>query len=244
MKRYATLAVLFLTAVTAIADEKKPLGSTAVLPQRKATAEAKPRLRVQSPVKPPPIAAVRIQQVFRVSTPQGWQESAKVQSGAVVWKFENGMGAILTCAHGIDHTAPVHLLLSPNELEWGDVVSIDKDRDLALIHAKIPANITPIKLGSTSPLSGDALLVGFGGDWWDSGYVEMAAKISGKTPINGREHLHLEAATRGGDSGGPVLHNGKLIGVHVRGDGKGHSFEVPIEEVHKFLIEKAGWKRE
>jgi S1-C subfamily serine protease len=234
MSRNVAILLIFLAPGTADAQGPAP---------RRRAKEAKPA--------DVPVACVRLRQVYvnRVVAGSIVQTAVQTtaQSGTVIWKHDkNGSAEVLTCAHGLDERGPVQLLISPDEIVWGTISSIDKERDLAVVACKLPPNITPVKLADTSPdADEDVTIIGFGEGWWDTTYAEEKTKVIGKVDNPQRKDsklIRINAATRHGDSGGPLLYKGKLVGVHVRGDGR-NGWEVPVEEVNDFLVDKAGWTR-
>jgi S1-C subfamily serine protease len=144
----------------------------------------------------------------------------------------------------LDEGGPVQLLVLHNEVEWGWITGIDHERDLAIIECDLPPTVAPVKLAVTSPDVGeDVTIAGYGTGLWDWTYDEAKTKIVGKDDMRGHNLIRISAPTRPGDSGGPLIHGGELVGVHVKGDGR-FGWQVPVEEVHEFLKEKAGWGRQ
>jgi hypothetical protein len=151
-------------------------------------------------------------------------QDSESTTGTVVAFLEDGDGLILTCNHGRDAKKPVDVLIQRKAWSKGKVLAYDKDLDVALVKAPVGKGFDPIPLGD-DPEKGDCLVAGFG----DHNYLERRSKIK---YISKDGWLHIESPGRAGDSGGPVLVDGKLVGVHLRGqdglkgDGKARSISV------------------
>ena len=85
--------------------------------------------------------------------------------------------------------------------------SSDKDNDLALLKALIPKNVKPIEIHTGNvPCGDEVILSGYG-----QGQVRhWSAKYGARKANDG--HVIFSCAIQG-DSGGPVVYKGKLIGV-------------------------------
>jgi S1-C subfamily serine protease len=197
----------------------------------------------------PPIPCVRIRQVYYSQAPAGGgvvtSTTTKAQSGVVIGNHRNGTGTVLTCAHGLDERGPVQLLILQSVV-WGQIRALDRERDLAVIDCELPADYPPLRIANESPVVGtEVTIAGYGTGWWDFTYAEERTRILGKNEDptrQGKKLLHIAAPTRHGDSGGPLVYNRELIGVHILGDDR-TGWDVSVEEVNEFLVQKAGWKR-
>jgi len=155
-------------------------------------------------------------------------ENGVCGSGTVIKKIKDSqshpdfyLGLILTASHCVDDLSILF------EVEFFDgsktgknlpikdlPIEVDPDNDLAIIRALIP-NKVPVAEMSTEKVKCNekVLLSGYG-----AGKVRhWAAKYGGKKLATGG-HIIFSWAIQG-DSGGPVVHNGKVIGVICYGSG-------------------------
>jgi len=90
----------------------------------------------------------------------------------------------------------------------------DPDNDLAIIRALIPSDVVPVEISSINPDCGDEIMMsGYG-----TGSVRHWRAIYGGTKMKSGGHILFSWAIQG-DSGGPVIHEGKVVGVICYGCG-------------------------
>ncbi len=102
---------------------------------------------------------------------------------------------------------------------------------------------TPVKLWICSPEVGDTVTaVGFG----KREYAERRTKVlkveEAKVSTTGGSYpslIRIETVGRLGDSGGALLLKGRLVGVHVLGNGH-DGWEVPVETVARISLKDKG----
>jgi len=92
------------------------------------------------------------------------------------------------------------------------VVKMDKTWDLAVLRLETKPKIKPIKIGKI-PKIGDILTIaGYGkGEYKQSSGALIQFLAPGRSEPD--DILELKATARGGDSGGPILKDGELVGV-------------------------------
>ncbi|HXQ69317.1 MAG TPA: serine protease [Pyrinomonadaceae bacterium] len=131
-----------------------------------------------------------------------------------ILKIEGDVAYIITAAHVIrgEQNPLVFLFTQQRNGLRADTLHIEDDdvKGLALLTVKLPgtAGVSALSLGPTSRFDGgeDVKVIGFPGtDLWT---------VAGGTVsrIDGR-NLVFSAGIRGGNSGGPVISNGKVIGI-------------------------------
>jgi S1-C subfamily serine protease len=111
------------------------------------------------------------------------------------------------------------------------VVKTDKRWDLAALKIE-SVKITPMKFGK-HPKVGDTVTVGgYGSGWFESnsGKVVDFYKPDAKSP---GDIVNVGAQVRNGDSGGPIISNGKLVGV-LFGCNDG-TYGTDVGQVKRFL---------
>ena len=129
----------------------------------------------------------------------------------------------------------------------GDVVAVDRKRDLALIELpKVPDDVQPIELAASSATPGtDVDLVGNPGDseilWvYTSGTVRSVYQKKFKSNHGEHDFMALETQSpiQPGDSGGPIVNEaGKLVGLAQSFSPKSPliSFCVDVSEIRSML---------
>jgi len=182
-----------------------------------------------------------IVEIRQTAPDENGQVKGHLWSGTIV-----SWNKVLTCAHNYNEKYPVEVLLGRNQWAKGKILVLDPDVDLGLIEVEVGrVNLKPIPLAATIDETGEGTLAGFG----HRVYRERKTRYW----IRG-EFIFTEAMVRHGDSGGAFLVNGKLAGVSIltfrkkekdgaKDGNEQHGYCVPIEKIHDFLVEKAGWVR-
>lgn len=157
-------------------------------------------------------------------------------SGTVVKKIKDSesnpdyyLGLILTASHcvdGMDILFEVEFYNGAKTNKAKPVrdlnIFFDPDNDLAVVRALIPKSVPVLKCESVKPGIGDEILMsGYGRGQvrhWKGMYGGMKYATGG--------HIVFSWAVQG-DSGGPIIHDGKLIGVICYGSGIGKYKDTP-----------------
>lgn len=157
-------------------------------------------------------------------------------SGTCIGQDAAGNWHILTCGH--THKAGDRIDVKAGT-QWvaGVVTAADQKRDLADVVFAPPLDRFPsMKLGGEVPeVDAEVTIVGWGKD-------VLASKKTKVIRIEENGWIKIEAATRPGDSGGALVRDGKLVGVHIRGD-KHDGWSVNINEINDFYAENKVWKK-
>ena len=139
---------------------------------------------------------------------------------------------ILTNNHVVKNRVGVVRVLFPDwSVYKAKVVKTDPRWDLAALRIE-SVFLPPVKLGK-NPKIGDLIVVGgYGSGWYetDSGKMLGFCSIVKNSPDDA---IRIDAKVRSGDSGGPMLSNGKLVGVIF-----GYSdstYGIGIKRVRAFL---------
>ncbi len=142
---------------------------------------------------------------------------------------------IITNWHVVkDRAGTIRVLFPDWSLYVAEVVKTSKLWDLAVLRIApkyLPTGI--MELGE-KPESGDLVVVGgYGPGWYrsDSGRV-----LRFYMPAQGAANdlIQIGASVRNGDSGGPILKDGKLVGV-LFGKQSDKTYGTNVERVRKFL---------
>ena len=142
--------------------------------------------------------------------------SGEVSTGFVV-KVSEGQVYVVTAAHVVKGEQRPRVYLFNQQRDPVEAEVLDREEDdlkgLALLRLKVRSSVaqgvTALKLSPTTPLGGgeDVRLIGFpdGTAFWTVGSGSIAR-------IEGR-NLVFSGAVRSGNSGGPVILNGQVIGL-------------------------------
>lgn len=149
---------------------------------------------------------------------------------------------VITAAHVVDGKVGVKIevmFFTDWSVAIGEVVDIsvnegyeegDTGHDVAVIHLLGKRKEKPL------PVAGKAIK----GEVMIEGYAHgpyLSATGNYYTPdTSGRWGVIRDAQARNGDSGGPVIQNGKLVGV-LWGSATGHTWFTPIETIIKLFPE-------
>lgn len=175
--------------------------------------------------------------VLAPSFPYDWviPMNKRMSSSIGTGFFIDNQGHFLTCAHVVDEAdqVSVEIPFEGRQKFQTDVLGVCFDLDLALLKVK---NYQPkyyFQLGDSNQvrISDSVVAVGF-----PLGKDEVSLT---KGVISGRESgvLQTDTALNPGNSGGPLIKDGKVIGVNfsIRAMARGVGYAVPID--HYFLIE-------
>jgi S1-C subfamily serine protease len=140
---------------------------------------------------------------------------------------------VLTCYHNVrsyNHGGKNLLVHFGSMTYTAKIVKVDSTRDLALLSIP-PQLILPVEPGEVA--KGDEVVIhGFP----QRRYQEVAATVVGKashTRTGPDEVLIMDRPVKGGMSGGPVLKNGKLVGILFGSDD--YSRATDIDSIREFL---------
>lgn len=155
--------------------------------------------------------------------------------------FVSPEGYAITNNHVVDGLSSVEALLHDGQKLWGQVVTTDAAKDLAVIRLRDDAPVPYLTLGTTDRLRP-------GKSVWAIGFPmseKLAFTLTKGISSGLREfdepkgrYLQHDAAINPGNSGGPLLDDdGRVVGVNtwkLRGADR-LGFAVPAEEVRAFL---------
>lgn len=139
--------------------------------------------------------------------------------------FKDGDGVILTCYHGFhDEEKPVEVVIQRNAKSEGKIIAMDEQLDVMLVKAPVGRGVRAIELLGGEPKEGKCVIAGYG----RGEYLERRSEIK---EIGTNGWMSIEAKSRPGDSGGPILEDGRYAGMQLRhddrrGDGYGRSISV------------------
>lgn len=162
---------------------------------------------------------------------------AKVGTGFIV-RLEQDTVYVLTAAHVVEgDPKPQLTFYARHDTQYPATVRNaegKQEQGLAIVVAKVPPDVLPsiaaLGLDTTTKLSGgeDMLTIGFprtGGQW---------AVIKGDVTSREGRNLNLDANIQEGNSGGPIIHNGKVVGL-VTARGSNYGSGVTAASAHDYL---------
>lgn len=159
-------------------------------------------------------------------------------------------GHVVTNNHVVTDGDSYEVVFSDGERRRATIVGTDVDSDLAVIKVEsLPANITPVTLGSSSQLKVGQFVIAIGNPFGEEGSMSVGI-ISGlgrtlesqrAADGGGRYSLpqviQTDAAINPGNSGGPLLNlKGEVVGVNSAilsqsGTNSGVGFSIPVDAV-------------
>ncbi|XP_061351572.1 putative protease Do-like 14 [Gastrolobium bilobum] len=172
-----------------------------------------------------------------------------IGSGTIIDKD----GTILTCAHVVVdfqgtrsfYKGKVEVTLQDGRTFQGKVVNADMHSDIAIVKINSETPLPEAKLGSSSTLRPEDLVIAMGcthslQNTVTLGIVSCVDWKSSDLGFNGtpREYLQTDCAINVGNSGGPLVNmDGEVIGVNLMKMmvADGLSFSVPIDSVPKII---------
>lgn len=143
---------------------------------------------------------------------------------------------ILTARHVVDdNVSSIRLHLKHGETTNASIVSIGKtvDDDVAMLSAYIPEYYKAVPIAEDDVVDGEVHGYGLGGNasvWPQGGFVRVlpGKLITDEKPVDEGSSMYTMTVRRG-DSGGPVIFKGKVIGLITGGvaDGPGDTDFTP-----------------
>jgi S1-C subfamily serine protease len=162
-------------------------------------------------------------------------------------------GHIVTNYHVVQGAESVQVTLANDTSVPADVVGVDPQNDLAVLHIDVPPEgLTPVPLGQAEGLRVGERVIAIGNPFGrfertlTTGVISALGRIIQNNSFLGQV-IQTDAAINPGNSGGPLLDSqGRLIGVNTAifsptGASAGIGFAIPVSTVKRVvpvLIEK------
>jgi len=165
-------------------------------------------------------------------------------SGFVV--HENGF--IITNAHVVEGVKRIKVVFSDGREFQAEIISVDADKDLALLAIKAGAELPFIELGRSNDLMIGETVIAIGNPY---GYANTVISAVGRDIRVTEDYwlrglIQTDAPINPGNSGGPLLNvNGQLIGITtaIRAEAQNIGFAIPVDTLvdnltHMLMPEK------
>lgn len=172
--------------------------------------------------------------------------SAKAEVGAGTGFIWDDQGHIVTNYHVVQDTRSQFLISFHNNKNQvqAKIIGIEPKLDIAVLKVeKLPANVKPINLGTSSDLKVGQIAVAIGNPFgldhtMTAGIVSaLGRKIDGIGGVKINNMIQTNADINPGNSGGPLLNSsGEVIGMNTMiysnsGTSAGLGFAIPIDAI-------------
>ena len=165
---------------------------------------------------------------------------------------------VLTAEHCVDGTTAMNVYHSNSTTNRGTATAADRlysapSGDIALVHLRTPKTLTSyaqLDLGFAPRSSGTGTITGYGNranSVPTTGLYQASVTLSGRsTDAYGGVAQHVtgvSGASNHGDSGGPLLVGGKVVGVCSTGDVADPGADTHAGSNYAVLTQSAAWIR-
>lgn len=148
------------------------------------------------------------------------QPGPAVQGSGTLTAIDGKAGLVLTAAHLFeDKVGPITVEFSDGQVSGARILAIDRKMDVAALWIYAPKDIEPVPIAESNPGLGELVEVwGFGPKRFRSFQAKVAKPISVAEDVPasliGAQGVEDRQVTIPGDSGGPMVRQGKLVAVH------------------------------
>jgi S1-C subfamily serine protease len=215
-----------------------------VTPAGPLTAEEKTTIEVYQQSKDSVVNVIS-SQVFGTRLSLKPQEVPKGSGTGFVW---DDKGRIVTNYHVVKDADRVHVILADQTRVSATQISVDPDKDLAVLWTDAPADrLKPLPVGESSKVQVGQRVYAIGNPFGldhtlTTGIVSaLGRSMESENNRTIRGVLQIDAAINPGNSGGPLLDSsGRVIGVtsailSTSGSWAGIGFAIPIDEVNRVV---------
>ncbi len=181
----------------------------------------------------------------REAAPAEFASHAKTGQGSGSGFLVTSDGYLVTCAHVVEGTTKIDVVVNGGQSYPGQVVAFDKAHDLAVVRI-IGSNLPTVPLGNSDvvELAQEVRAVGYPLSTVLGESVKITrGTVAGVVNTEGRKLFQVDASINPGNSGGPLVNEmGHVVGVasaKLAGeDIDGVGFAVPTNEVLNLLRTK------
>ncbi|MGU3411235.1 S1 family peptidase [Microbacterium sp. M1A1_1b] len=165
---------------------------------------------------------------------------------------------VLTARHCIDGIGAMNVYHSNSTANRGTPVAVDRvsaapTGDIALVHLRSTyalSSYASLDLGATAKSSGTGTIEGYGlraNAQQSTGLYQASVSLTGASTdaySGTAQHVTgISGASNHGDSGGPLLVNGKVVGVCSTGDSADPGANTTAGSNYALLAQSASWIR-
>lgn len=152
-------------------------------------------------------------------------------------------GFVVTAYHVIRAAEAVHVRLSEKEVLGARIVTVDKEKDLAIVKIEPKTPLPTVRLGNAAETETGEWVVAIGNPFGlektvTAGIISAQGRVIGSGKYD--TLLQTDAAVNPGNSGGPLLNlKGEVVGVNTAaisvGSNSNIGFAIPIDAVRELL---------
>jgi Do/DeqQ family serine protease len=163
-------------------------------------------------------------------------------SGVII---DGRRGYILTNAHVVEKTGTVNVTLNDEREYVAEIVGIDIDSDLAVLHIDAADPLPSIAMGDSSDLLIGETVIAIGNPFGFSNTVTTGVISATNRSFRTQDRvfhdfIQTDASINPGNSGGPLLNiNGELIGINtaIYAGAQGIGFAIPINKARRIITD-------
>ncbi len=145
-------------------------------------------------------------------------------------------GKIITNYHVIEESCSASIDLNGSTYTIQSVLAYDKEIDLAIL--KVNASLSPLSISYDEPTVGETAYA-FGSSRGLTGTFSQGIVTCANRTLDGVSYVQHDAATSGGNSGGPLINEkGKVIGIHTLTikDSQNLNFAIATSEIKNLTL--------
>jgi len=177
----------------------------------------------------------------------GYKQPGPLVTGSGTLTAIDGNGAlVLTSAHLFeDKVGPITVEFTDVQVSGARILAIDQKVDIAALWIFAPKKIQPVPLGEHDPPVGEQVEIwGYGPKRFRSFVAEVSLPLpqqdDARRWLLAAQGVQDKQVTIPGDSGGPMIHQGALVGVHwgytnTQGDSRRYVRAVGCDKVRDWL---------
>lgn len=161
-------------------------------------------------------------------------------SGVII---DGRRGYILTNAHVVEKTGTVTITLNDEREYVAEIVGIDMDSDLAVLHIQSDDRLPSVAMGDSRDLLIGETVIAIGNPFGFSNTVTTGVISATNRSFRSNDRvfhdfIQTDASINPGNSGGPLLNiNGELIGINtaIYAGAQGIGFAIPINKARRII---------
>ena len=161
-------------------------------------------------------------------------------SGVII---DGSRGYILTNAHVVEKTGTATITLNDEREYVAEIVGVDPDSDLAVLHIQSDDPLPSIGMGDSHDLMIGETVIAIGNPFGFSNTVTTGVISAANRNFRTQDRvfhdfIQTDASINPGNSGGPLLNiNGELVGINtaIYAGAQGIGFAIPINKARRII---------